>query len=121
MANTLEIQMQLNKLLEEASEKIEKMNGQYSKQTKMLEYMTEAIKKMNELISKSSGVGSKLASGFESASESAKEAGSDMDSALQKASDKINSTTDSAKKLGGGWQKKGRPCSIRRPCLLRIQ
>jgi hypothetical protein len=103
MANTLEIQMQLNKLLEEASEKIEKMNGQYSKQTKMLEYMTEAIKKMNELISKSSGVGSKLASGFESASESAKEAGSDMDSALQKASDKINSTTDSAKKLGGGF------------------
>lgn len=103
MANTLEIQMQLNKLLEEASEKIEKMNGQYSKQTKMLEYMTEAIKKMNELISKSSGVGSKLASGFETASESAKEAGSDMDSALQKASDKINSTTDSAKKLGGGF------------------
>ena len=103
MANTLEIQMQLNKLLEEASEKIEKMNGQYSKQIKMLEYMTEAIKKMNELISKSSGVGSKLASGFESASESAKEAGSGMDSALQKASDKINSTTDSAKKLGGGF------------------
>jgi hypothetical protein len=103
MVNILEIQMQLNKLLEEASEKIEKMNGQYSKQTKMLEYMTEAIKKMNELISKSSGVGSKLASGFETASESAKEAGSDMDSALQKASDKINSTTDSAKKLGGGF------------------
>lgn len=103
MANTLEIQTQLNKLLEEASEKIEKMNGQYSKQTKMLEYMTEAIKKMNDMIGKMANPGAKLAGGFETASEAAKEAGDSMGSALQKASEKINSTSSETKKLGGGF------------------
>jgi len=103
MASTLEIQIQLNKLLEEASEKVEKMNGQYSKQAKMLEYMTEAIKKMNDILGKLANPGGKLANSFEAASEAAKEAGGSMDSSLQKASEKINSTSTSTKKLGGNF------------------
>lgn len=102
MASTLEIQIQLNKLLDEASEKIEKMNGQYGKQTRLIESMTSAVKKMNDTIDRASGSG-KLANSFNEAKQEASMAGETMREAMEKATAKINDSEAGAKKLAGGF------------------
>lgn len=105
MASTLEIQLQLNKLLDEASEKVEKMNGQYGKQTKLVDSLNSAIKKMNDMLDKvSNGTSaSKLAESFGEVKVEATEAGSSIQSAMQKASEKINSSSVETKGLAGNF------------------
>jgi len=102
MASTLEIQIQLNKLLDEASEKIENMNSQYGKQTKILDAMTAAIKRMNEMLNKTSA-GGKLADSFDEAKTKASEVGDTVQSSMEKATAKINESTTSSKGLAGSF------------------
>lgn len=105
MASTLEIQLQLNKLLDEASEKVEKMNGQYTKQTKLIDSLNSAIKKMNDMLDKvSNGTNAgKLAESFGEVKVEATEAGNSIQSAMQKASEKINSSSLETKGLAGNF------------------
>lgn len=97
MSSTLQIQQQLNALLEEANQQVEKLSGQYKTHVDLLEKVAQAAEKMNKALQAKTSAD--LAANFNEAANAATKAKTTVSEAMTEASQKTETASDSAKKL----------------------